>query len=99
MFIGLLIVYIVDIKYLTCHVTFQDHLVKGSCDFIEESSPFYVANIPSLVDIASGHCGSGDITYLICLETLQDHVIKESYDLMEGDPSLYATTLPGLMAN
>ena len=37
-----------DIKYLICHMTLQDHVKKGSCDFIEGISWVYKTNLPSL---------------------------------------------------
>ena len=41
-----------DIKYLTCHVTFQNHVVEGSSNFISESSSRYITTLPSLVTLA-----------------------------------------------
>ena len=38
-----------DITYLICHVNLQDHMIKGSCDFIEGSSSLYVTTLPGLV--------------------------------------------------
>ena len=38
-----------DLTYLICHVTLQDYVIKGSCDFMEGSSTFYGTTLPSLV--------------------------------------------------
>ena len=40
-----------DITYSICHVTLQDHTVKGSCDFTEGSSTLHVTILPGLVAI------------------------------------------------
>lgn len=40
-----------DIVYLYCHAIFQDSLIKGSCDFMEESFSFYVTIVPCLMVI------------------------------------------------
>ena len=39
------------IKNLVCHVILQDHVVKGSCDFIGGSPSWYVTTLQSLVAI------------------------------------------------
>ena len=39
-----------DITYLICQATFQDHVIKGSCEFIEQSS-LYVTVLSGLVAI------------------------------------------------
>ena len=36
---------------LVCHVISQDHMVKGSCDFMGGSPLWYVATLPSWVAI------------------------------------------------
>ena len=38
-----------DIKYLTCDVTSQNHVIEGSCKFLSGSSSWYVTSLPSLV--------------------------------------------------
>ena len=40
-----------DITNLVWHVTLQDHLIKGSCDFMKGSPSLYVTILPSLVTI------------------------------------------------
>ena len=89
-----MVVYIVDIKYLICHVNLQDHVTERSCDFMEESFSMYIVignyeyddityfNLPR--DLATP-CGQYIVyvTNLICHVTLQDYVIKRSFDIME----------------
>ena len=36
---------------LVCHVISQDHMVKGSCDFMGGSPLWYVTTLPSWVAI------------------------------------------------
>ena len=57
-----------------CHVTLEDYVTKGSCDYIAKFK---------------GHryCGSGDIMVLVFHVVSQEHVIKGSYDFMAGSPS------------
>ena len=47
-----------DITYLIFHVTLQDHVIKGSCDFMEGSSSLYATTARS-----GGYkqCGGGDV--------------------------------------
>ena len=40
-----------DIKYIICDVILQDHVIKGSCDYIEGSSSLYVTALLSLVPV------------------------------------------------
>ena len=40
-----------NIKYLMFHVISQNHLIEGSCKFINETSLLYVITMPSLVAI------------------------------------------------
>ena len=40
-----------NIKYLIFHVTSQNHLIEGSCKFLNETSLLYVTAMPSLVAI------------------------------------------------
>ena len=39
----------VDTIVLVCHVISQGHVIKESCDFMGESSSWYVTTPPSLV--------------------------------------------------
>ena len=78
--------------YLICHVPLQDHVIKGSCDFMEGHSSLYVITLPNLVAIVAVVV---EIQHnLICHVTLKNHVIKGFFELMEGSSSLYVTTLP-----
>ena len=38
-----------DVMYLICHVALQDHVIKGSFDFMEGNFSLYVTALPSLV--------------------------------------------------
>ena len=38
-------------KYLICHVTTQNYVIKGSCNVMSNSSPLYATTLPSLVVI------------------------------------------------
>ena len=40
-----------DVKYLICHVTSREYVVKKSCDFMEERSSLYVITLSILVAI------------------------------------------------
>ena len=40
-----------DITDLVFHVTLQDHVIKGPCDFMDRSSSLYIPTLPSLVTI------------------------------------------------
>ena len=40
-----------DIAYLLCHVNLQDHMIKGSSDFMEGGSSLYVTTLLDLVAI------------------------------------------------
>ena len=43
-----------DIVVLVCHVVSQDHVIKGSCDFIGRSpSRYHVTTLPSLMAIGT----------------------------------------------
>ena len=61
-------------------MTLQDHMIKGSCDFMGRSS---TCNHPTKFGDRS-HCGSGEITYLISQVILQDHVIEGYCDFTDG---------------
>ena len=45
------IVVIGNIICLICHVTLQDHAIKGSSDIMEGRSLWYITTLPGLVDI------------------------------------------------
>ena len=40
-----------NIKYLTFHVTLQNHVIEGSTNFMSGSSSWYITTLPSLVVI------------------------------------------------
>ena len=40
-----------DIKYLTCHVTLQNHVFEGSSKFMSGSSSWFTTTLPSLMAI------------------------------------------------
>ena len=68
-----------DITYLICHVTLQDHVIKGSCDFMEGSSSLYVTTMLCLVAI---NIVVVEI-FSIYNVTSRDHVFKGSCDYMD----------------
>ena len=69
---------IVEVKYLICHMTLQDNVIKRFR--IYWRNLFIVQN--HLAKFWShSHFGSGDITYVICYMTLQDHLIKGSFEI------------------
>ena len=39
------------IQYLICPVTSQNHVIEGSCNFLNESSSWFVNTMPSLLII------------------------------------------------
>ena len=40
-----------DIKYLTCHLTLQNHVIEGSRNLMKVSSSWYITTLPSLVAV------------------------------------------------
>ena len=40
-----------DTKYLTSHVTLQNHVIEGSSNFMSVSSSWYITTLPSLKGI------------------------------------------------
>ena len=38
-----------DLKYLTCHVILQNHVIEGSSNFVSGSFLWYITVLPSLV--------------------------------------------------
>ena len=45
------VIVVVDIKHLVSHATFQDYMIKKSCNFMEGSSLLYVKSQPDLLTI------------------------------------------------
>ena len=72
-------------------MTLQDHLNKGSCDFMELLYITILPGLPNLVVL--GLEVVDDVTDIIFHVTWQDHVIKGPLDLMEGRSSLYIPIL------
>ena len=69
-----------DIRYLICHATLQDNVIKASCDFMEGSSSFYITTPSGLVDTSILVSEDMFLTYHV---TSRDHVFKEFCDFME----------------
>ena len=40
-----------DIKYWICHITLQNHVIEGSCNFMIRSSSWHITTLPTLVTI------------------------------------------------
>ena len=72
-------------------MTLQDHLNKGSCDFMELLYITILPGLPNLVVL--GLEVVDDVTDIIFHVTWQDHAIKGPLDLMEGRSSLYIPIL------
>ena len=62
-----------DMKYLTCHVTSQNHMTDQSSNFMSGSSSWYVTSLQF-----GGHryCNIRDKMFLVCRVIEQDHIIK-----------------------
>ena len=58
-----------DIIVLVCHVTLQDHMINGSCDFMVRT--LMLGHHPAK-SCGHGHCGSEDIMILVCHIILQE---------------------------
>ena len=65
---------IIEITHLICHVNLQDHVIKGSCDFMEGNSSLCVTVLSNLVAV---NIVAVEIKH-VCHVTLPDHVIKGS---------------------
>ena len=94
---------IVETIILVCHVISQNHVIKGSFNFVGTSPLREVIILPSLVATGPSECdspfyqvwlsyalwyyGSRDIIALVSHVTLQDHMIKGSCDFMGRSPS------------
>ena len=61
-----------DITDLACHVTLQNHVIKGSSNFMGGSSLWYITTLASLVAIGIVLIEM----FLVCYVIKQDHVIK-----------------------
>ena len=72
-------------------MTLQDHLNKGSCDFMELLYITILPGLPNLVVL--GLEVVDDVTDIIFHVTWQDHAIRGPLDLMEGRSSLYIPIL------
>ena len=40
-----------EIAFLICHMSSQDHMIKGSCDFMGENSSLYAIPLPNAVAV------------------------------------------------
>ena len=78
-----------------CHLTSQDHMIKGFIDFFVRGTSNYVTILPCLVAIDTS---SGDTVLFICHMTLQDCVIKALCNFMVKSPSGLVTILLCLVA-
>ena len=63
-----------DIMVLVCHVISNDHVIRGSSNFMGRS----LSRKVSVKSRDHRHCGSGDIPILVCCVSSQEHVIKVS---------------------
>ena len=77
---------------LVCHLTSQDHLITGSCDFKggSQSKPAKFGD--------HRHSFSVGVMVFVCHVTLQYHVINVLNDFMARNPSRYITILPNFAA-
>ena len=62
---------------LVLHVTLQDHVTKGSCEFMSRS-PLKVMHHPAKFG-GFWHCVSGCVMSPVCYVNLYDHVAKRSF--------------------
>ena len=58
---------------LVSHVISQDHVIKESCDFVDENPSWKVTTLLSISD--HSHFRSGYIVALVCHVILQVHAI------------------------
>ena len=72
-----------DITDLGCHVTLQNHVIKGSSNFMGGSSLWYITTLASLVAIGIVLIEM----FLVCYVIKQDHVIKGSGGYNNKSPS------------
>ena len=52
---------------LVCHVISQEHLIKGSCDFMDGTPSSLTVSHQPIKSDGNSHCGSGDV--LVAVET------------------------------
>ena len=67
-----------------CHMTLQDHMIKGLSDFIEE--PMKISHHAAKFG-CNRHSFSKDIQVFVCDMTFRDHLTKALYDFMGRSPS------------
>ena len=66
-----------DIKYLTCHVSLQNHVIEGSSNFLSGSFSWYITTaLSSLVLIGIAVVEM----FLVCHMIKPDNIIKGSGD-------------------
>ena len=73
-----------DMTYLIYHVTLQDHVIKGSSDFMEKSSSWSVTTLSGLVAI---DVDVVVIVILIYLVASRDHIFKGLCNFVGGSIS------------
>ena len=73
-----------DIIIFVCHVTLQDHVIRGLCNFMVRS-PSKTSYHPTKF-CSHRHCNSADVMVLVCHVMSQDHVIKGSCVFMGSIP-------------
>ena len=59
--------------YLSCQVTSQDHVIKGTWNSVNGSSSWFVSTVISLLTI---DIVDGDLMFLICLVISRNHLFK-----------------------
>ena len=65
-----------DIMVLVCYVILQNHMIRGSCKYKDET-PLGKSISPAKFG-GHTHCHSGDKMVLVCQMILHNHVIKGS---------------------
>ena len=62
------------------HMTLQNHVIKGPCDFMEESSSLYIPTLPNSV-----------ATDIVLVDILVSHAIS----WLNGHPTLWVEATQG----
>ena len=83
-----------EITYLIYHMISKDHIIEGSCDWVEV---LYVYLHLSKFG-GQRHCDCGDIVFLTYHIISQDLEINDWYESMDGSTSWQVTSLIRLMA-
>ena len=85
----------VDIMDFLCHVTLQNHMIKGSCDFMEE--PIKISHHPHKFGCTRTIAVTIYRFLFVTLPCKTTHLIKSLYDFMVRSLSRYITVLPTLV--